>query len=148
MTFFTGICIQTGPRAHAGPLAALADTREFFEMRMVLQQNPQLLVPLLTELGKANPAIIQVRPLMLITNEVLIDGIYIFFKKGLDAFVLFVLLLAPPAYCATLRQAFNENQGEFLRLLNDQSTAMPGVQRLQVTQEEKEAIDRVRTMFF
>lgn len=70
------------------------------------------------------------------------------FLKGLDAFVLFVLLLAPPAYCATLRQAFNENQGEFLRLLNDQSTAMPGVQRLQVTQEEKEAIDRVRTMFF
>jgi hypothetical protein len=44
----------------AGPLAFLANSPEFMQMRAIVQTTPQALGSLLTELGRQNPAILQV----------------------------------------------------------------------------------------
>lgn len=99
----------------ARELAAIASQPQFMRLKMVIQQNPAMLEPLLMELGRANPDI---------------------------------LLL------------INENQEAFLELINSPlegagAGAIPGSLppgsepvRIQVTQEEKAAIDRLTALGF
>ncbi|KAH8974188.1 hypothetical protein BDL97_01G088400 [Sphagnum fallax] len=96
-----------GGAAGAGALDFLRNNPQFQALRTMVQANPQILQPMLQELGKQNPALLQL---------------------------------------------INENQAEFLRLINEaggdggegdilgQLGAMP--QSINVTPEEREAIDR------
>ncbi|CAK9857811.1 unnamed protein product [Sphagnum jensenii] len=102
-----------GGAAGAGALDFLRNNPQFQALRTMVQANPQILQPMLQELGKQNPALLQL---------------------------------------------INENQAEFLRLINEaggdggegdilgQLGAMP--QSINVTPEEREAIDRLEGMGF
>lgn len=109
----------------AGPLDFLRTNPQFAIMRQMVQQNPQMLQPLLQRLAESNPDLIRI---------------------------------------------INENQQEFARLINEPAGPMPagmpgaggdpmamaggggggggGPPVLQITQEEKEAIDRLVAMGF
>jgi UV excision repair protein RAD23 len=97
------------PGAGAGALDFLRNNAQFQALRTMVQANPQILQPMLQELGKQNPQLLRL---------------------------------------------INENQPEFLRLINEPggeggegdllgqlAGAMP--QSINVTPEEREAIDRV-----
>ncbi|KAL3700606.1 hypothetical protein R1sor_018628 [Riccia sorocarpa] len=102
-----------GPGAGAGALDFLRNNAQFQALRTMVQANPQILQPMLQELGKQNPQLLRL---------------------------------------------INENQPEFLRLINEpggegaegdllgQLGAMP--QSINVTPEEREAIDRLEAMGF
>ncbi|KAH9574898.1 hypothetical protein CY35_01G083400 [Sphagnum magellanicum] len=102
-----------GGGAGAGALDFLRNNPQFQALRTMVQANPQILQPMLQELGKQNPALLRL---------------------------------------------INENQAEFLRLINEaggdggegdilgQLGAMP--QSINVTPEEREAIDRLEGMGF
>lgn len=103
-------------------LSFLRNNPQFQALRQMVQANPQILQPMLQELGKQNPHLLQL---------------------------------------------INSNQGDFLRMLNEQSMdpaaaaaggagGMPGMEGgmdmpqnvVSVTAEEKEAIDRLEAMGF
>ncbi|CAK9215669.1 unnamed protein product [Sphagnum troendelagicum] len=102
-----------GGGAGAGALDFLRNNPQFQALRTMVQANPQILQPMLQELGKQNPALLRL---------------------------------------------INENQAEFLRLINEaggegaegdilgQLGAMP--QSINLTPEEREAIDRLEGMGF
>ncbi|CAM6082295.1 unnamed protein product [Calypogeia fissa] len=103
-----------GPGAGAGALDFLRNNAQFQALRTMVQANPQILQPMLQELGKQNPQLLRL---------------------------------------------INENQPEFLRLINEPggeggegdllgqlAGAMP--QSINVTPEEREAIDRLEGMGF
>ncbi|BBN00086.1 UV excision repair protein RAD23 [Marchantia polymorpha subsp. ruderalis] len=103
-----------GPGAGAGALDFLRNNAQFQALRTMVQANPQILQPMLQELGKQNPQLLRL---------------------------------------------INENQPEFLRLINEPggeggegdllgqlAGAMP--QSINVTPEEREAIDRLEAMGF
>jgi UV excision repair protein RAD23 len=102
-----------GGGAAAGALDFLRNNPQFQALRTMVQANPQILQPMLQELGKQNPALLRL---------------------------------------------INENQAEFLHLINEaggedaegdilgQLGAMP--QSINVTPEEREAIDRLEAMGF
>jgi UV excision repair protein RAD23 len=98
----------------AGALDFLRNNPQFQALRTMVQANPQILQPMLQELGKQNPALLRL---------------------------------------------INDNQAEFLRLINEAGAegaegdilgqlagAMP--QSINVTPEEREAIDRLEGMGF
>jgi len=101
-------------------LSFLRNNPQFQALRQMVQANPQILQPMLQELGKQNPQLLQL---------------------------------------------INSNQGDFLRMLNEQgmegaggfgSPGVPGMEGgaempqnvVSVTPEEKEAIDRLEAMGF
>jgi UV excision repair protein RAD23 len=103
-----------GGAAGLGALDFLRNNPQFQALRTMVQANPQILQPMLQELGKQNPALLRL---------------------------------------------INENQAEFLRLINEAggeggegdvlgqlAGAMP--QSINVTPEEREAIDRLEGMGF
>jgi UV excision repair protein RAD23 len=103
-----------GGGAGAGALDFLRNNPQFQALRTMVQANPQILQPMLQELGKQNPALLRL---------------------------------------------INENQAEFLRLINEAggeggegdilgqlAGGMP--QSINVTPEEREAIDRLEGMGF
>jgi UV excision repair protein RAD23 len=95
------------------PLSSLQNSPQFQQLRQVVQTNPQLLEPLLQQIGQANPELFQL---------------------------------------------ISTNQQRFLEMLNAPSgipPAAPGMMpgmgapvQLQVTQQEKEAIERLKALGF
>jgi len=97
-----------------GALDFLRNNPQFQALRTMVQANPQILQPMLSELGKQNPALLRL---------------------------------------------INDNQGEFLRLINEAGgegaegdvlgqLGGPPATSINVTQEEREAIDRLEGMGF
>jgi UV excision repair protein RAD23 len=113
MSLVQGMPGLGGGGAGAGALDFLRNNPQFQALRTMVQANPQILQPMLQELGKQNPALLRL---------------------------------------------INENQAEFLRLINEaggegaegdilgQLGAMP--QSINLTPEEREAIDRLEGMGF
>jgi len=112
-TILGGLGASTGTSGATtgGPFDFLRNLPQFSSLRAMVQANPQLLQPILQQLGAANPEILQ---------------------------------------------RINQNQEEFIRLLNEPvqrgpagaPDAPPGTHYIQVTPEEKEAIDRLESLGF
>jgi UV excision repair protein RAD23 len=110
-----GVGGAAGAPGGAGALDFLRENPQFQALRQMVQANPTILQPMLQELGKQNPQLLQL---------------------------------------------INANQGEFLRLINEpgaegeadilgQLGELGGApQAINVTPEEKEAIDRLEAMGF
>lgn len=60
-----------GAQQRAGVLAFLRDNQQFQGLRHVVQANPQILQPMLQELGKQNPQLLQ----LINANQVVMDGV-------------------------------------------------------------------------
>ncbi len=60
-----------GAQQRAGVLAFLRDNQQFQGLRHVVQANPQILQPMLQELGKQNPQLLQ----LINANQVGFDGV-------------------------------------------------------------------------
>ncbi|KAJ7529604.1 hypothetical protein O6H91_15G057900 [Diphasiastrum complanatum] len=112
--FPQGIPGLVGANAAAGALDFLRNNPQFQALRAMVQANPQILQPMLQELGRQNPQLLRL---------------------------------------------INDNQAEFLRLINEAGAegaegdvlgqlagAMP--QTISVTPEEREAIERLEAMGF
>ena len=85
----------------------LRDNSQFQQLRQVVQQQPQMLEPILQQVGAGNPQ---------------------------------------------LAQLIAQNRDQFLQLLaediGDDAPLPPGAQAISVTEEERDAIERVRDLFF
>ncbi|KAK4054609.1 UV excision repair protein rad23 [Microbotryomycetes sp. JL221] len=106
-----------------GELAALANQPVFAQLRQLVQQNPALLQPFLQQLGQSNPELLQ----MIDRNQA--DFIR-FLQEGTE----------------------NEDDGDFDDLMGQMGEGGEGgpggEQFIQVTEEEKAAIDRLCAMGF
>jgi len=123
------------------PMAFLARQPQFTQLRQVLQNNPALLQPILQQIGQSNPRLLQV-------------------------IVFCIVLYSSDHY----KQVISQNQEAFLQLLNNPEQQQgqpqqgggigglppgmmipprgnprgpPGAVHIQVTEQEKEAIERV-----
>ena len=94
------------------PLGFLRQNPQFQQLRQMVQANPQILQPMLQELGKQNPQMLQL---------------------------------------------INANQQEFLQLISEEVPGMEGMAgmegmppppTIQMTEEEKAAVDRLEAMGF
>ncbi|KAF8096865.1 hypothetical protein N665_0299s0027 [Sinapis alba] len=100
-----------GANPGAGTLDFLRNSQQFQALRAMVQANPQVLQPMLQELGKQNP---------------------------------------------NLMRLIQEHQADFLRLINEPveggaeggNLGMPQPQAIQVTPEERDAIERLEAMGF
>jgi UV excision repair protein RAD23 len=94
------------PALPAGSLEFLRNNPQFQQLRQLVQQQPQMLEPILAQLGQGNPQLAS-----------LIQG----------------------------------NPEEFLQLLSDETdddaVLPPGAQTVHVTEEERDAIERVSTQY-
>jgi len=97
------------------PFDFLRNHPQFTMLRAMVQQNPQLLQPVLQQLAAANPQILQL------------------IEQHQDEFI---RLLQEPVNEAELQQG--------LAGMGAGGLGSPGMQYVQVTHAEKEAIDRVR----
>lgn len=95
---------QQGQSQGFGNLDFLRNNAQFQQLRQVVQQQPQMLEPILQQLGASNPQ---------------------------------------------LAQLIAQNPDQFLSLLgedgDDDAPLPPGAQAISVTEEERDAIERVRT---
>ena len=100
------------------PFAMLRQHPQFTALRIMVQQNPQMLQPVLQQLGQQNPEILRV------------------IQQNQQAFI---QMLNEPVSQAQLAQAQAQAQA-----MGAGDTPPPGHQQavIQVTQEEKETIDR------
>lgn len=110
-----------------GPLEFLRTQPQFQQLRQVVQRNPALLQPLLQQIGQNNPNLLAVC-----------------WRRGSPSCVGHALTA-----CAWPRQMINQNQQEFLRLLEeDAGDAPPAGNVIQVTAEERDAIQRLEALGF
>jgi UV excision repair protein RAD23 len=104
----TGVAAGTGATAGPGNLDFLRNNPQFQQLRQIVQQQPQMLEPILQQVGAGNPQ---------------------------------------------LAAMIAERPEEFLRLLaedqgDDDAALPPGAQAIQVTEEEREAIERLCRLGF
>ncbi|KAG7580383.1 Heat shock chaperonin-binding [Arabidopsis suecica] len=108
---------NVGGNPGAGTLDFLRNSQQFQALRAMVQANPQVLQPMLQELGKQNPN------LMRLIQDHQAD---------------FLRLINEPV----------EGGGESGNLLGQMAAGMPQPQAIQVTPEEREAIERLEAMGF
>lgn len=113
-----------------GQLNFLRDSPQFQSMRLAIQQDPNLLQQLLHELGQSNPQLLQ-----LISNNQ-------------QQFI--SMLNEPSQGDASQPQAPGqpEGEGEQAPAQAGGQAAPPGMTYVQITPQEKEAIDRLKAMGF
>ena len=121
-----------------GPLDSLRNHPQFQQLKMLVQQNPQILHPVMQQLGASNPQILQ------LINQHQEE---------------FIRLLNEPVDFASLgggAGGMGAGMGAGMGGgmgggagggMGGMPQAPPGAQMIQVTQEEKEAIDRVSIFF-
>ncbi|RKP19246.1 UV excision repair protein Rad23 [Rozella allomycis CSF55] len=102
-------------------LSGISSDPQLQQLRQIVQSNPQVLQPLLQQLGMNNPELMQV-----------ID----------PPFVIKAISENPEAFLQMLSQQ-GENMEEY-----DEGTEQEGVQYIQVTPEEEEAINRLTALGF
>ncbi|XP_010463666.1 PREDICTED: ubiquitin receptor RAD23c [Camelina sativa] len=108
---------NVGGNPGAGTLDFLRNSQQFQALRAMVQANPQVLQPMLQELGKQNPN------LMRLIQDHQAD---------------FLRLINEPV----------EGGGESGNILGQLAAEMPQPQAIQVTPEEREAIERLEAMGF
>ncbi|ESQ49861.1 hypothetical protein EUTSA_v10020817mg [Eutrema salsugineum] len=108
---------NVGANPGAGTLDFLRNSQQFQALRAMVQANPQVLQPMLQELGKQNPN------LMRLIQDHQAD---------------FLRLINEPV----------EGGGESGNLFGQLEAGMPQPQAIQVTPEEREAIERLEAMGF
>ncbi|KAK1805880.1 hypothetical protein P4O66_012940, partial [Electrophorus voltai] len=127
------------PPASGNPLEFLRNQPQFQQMRQIIQQNPALLPALLQQLGRDNPQLLQVT-----------DALS---RTSLD-----VLRAVGRAQKRRSRsQQITQHQERFVQMLNEppageaevaETQGAPQTSYIQVTQQEKEAIERLKALGF
>lgn len=132
--------VPVRPRSPAGenPLEFLREQPQFQNMRQVIQQNPALLPALLQQLGQENPQLLQVPS-----------------NPGIPPGTPWDAQTQPPP---PPPQQISQHQEQFIQMLNEPLGELgdlegemgaigdesPQMNYIQVTPQEKEAIERVR----
>nr|XP_022905929.1 UV excision repair protein RAD23 homolog B [Onthophagus taurus] len=104
------------------PLAFLRTQPQFQQMRQVIQQNPQLLNAVLQQIGQTNPALLQL------------------ISQNQESFV---RMLNEPSSGGTPASGNPQNQGA-----NQASGVQLSPGQIQVTQQDKDAIERLKALGF
>ncbi|XP_052023353.1 UV excision repair protein RAD23 homolog A isoform X2 [Apodemus sylvaticus] len=115
---------QPATEAGDNPLEFLRDQPQFQNMRQVIQQNPALLPALLQQLGQENPQLLQVRPRQISRHQ--------------EQFI--QMLNEPPGELADI----SDVEGE-VGAIGEEA---PQMNYIQVTPQEKEAIERLKALGF
>lgn len=113
----------TGGTPSEDPLAFLRSQPQFQQMRQVIQQNPQLLNTVLQQIGQTNPALLQL------------------ISQNQEAFV---RMLNEPTASGGSAPETGTNQGANAGAEN----AMLGPGFIQITPQDKEAIERLKALGF
>ncbi|XP_048473956.1 UV excision repair protein RAD23 homolog A isoform X1 [Rhincodon typus] len=118
------------------PLDFLRDLPQFQNMRQVLQQNPSMLPALLQQLGRENPQLLQ--NLELPSEKTADSRTFEYFKQISQHQEHFIQMLNEPLEDVT------ETEGEMGAVGEDASQSS----YVQVTPQEKEAIERLKALGF
>ncbi|KAK9892464.1 hypothetical protein WA026_020455 [Henosepilachna vigintioctopunctata] len=114
------------------PLAFLRSQPQFQQMRQVIQQNPQLLNAVLQQIGQSNPALLQL------------------ISQNQESFVRMLNEPSPgqPGSGANISPASNAPSGQGMPLVPPASGGALPSNMIQVTPQDKDAIDRLKALGF